>query len=261
MRKLCLIWLSLTLLVAACQKEVNEFTLPPPAGDCMLTRIVQGTGIDDTVFIIKYDAQKRIQALIDSVYEDTITAIYTNDIKYPDWLGISSGGGIGYAYNSNGKVTDVTGLGNRITMQYAGAEQLSAAAAFYRDNNNWLPSWNYTFQYDGNGNLTKIEEFNTSNVPQGGMEITYTDIPNPFKELAPYNFGNMLGMDDIFPAFMFAHQSKFLPKTIKDGGLVFEISYGKNTQGQLVSSIARLRNMTNNNIEYTATRYYYYSCR
>lgn len=260
MRNLYLVLLSLAILAVACQKEVNDFPPPPPPCEGLLTRIVQGTGIDDTVFIIKYDTLKRISALIDSVYRDTIKPTYTNESKYPDWLAFLSGDGISYAYNTTGKVTDAAGWGNRITMQYAGADQLAAAGSFYRDNNNWLPVSTFTFQQDANGNLVKWDEFNTSNVPQGTYEVTYTDILNPLNDLSYYNFGNMLGMDDIFPAFMFVHQSKYLPKTIRNGGLIFEISYGRNATGQLVSSVARLRNLTNNNLEYVATRYYYYTC-
>lgn len=259
MRNLYLL-LFLTLLVAACQKEVNDFDAPPPPGECMLSRIVQGTGIDDSVFIIKYDVQKRIQVLIDSAYSDTLVPTYSGNNKYPDFYGFSTGGGFGFQHNGVGKVTQVEGFGNRTTMQYAAGDQLSAGAYLYQDNNSWLPAWTYTFTHDAAGNLTQFEEFNRNNASQGTWKITYTDIPNPFTELAYYNYGNFLGMDDIFPAYMFIHQSKLLPKTIENGGLRYEISYGINSQGKVASSISRLKNVTNNNIEYVATRYYYYSC-
>ncbi|WP_276484533.1 hypothetical protein [Paraflavitalea pollutisoli] len=260
MRNQYLLLLSLVFVVVACQKEVNDFDATPPPGDCLLTRIVQGTGIDDSVFIIKYDAQKRIAVLIDSSYSDTLTPTYSGNNKYPDFYGFLSGGGFGFKYNPVGKVIEVEGLGNKTTMQYAAGDQLSVAASFYLNINTWEPTWNYTFAHDAAGNLTKFEEFNPSNASQGVWQITYTDIPNPFGDLAYYNYGNFLGMDDIFPAYMFIHQSKLLPKTIQNGGLSYEISYGLNTQGKVVTSIARLRNMTNNNIEFTATRHYYYSC-
>ncbi|MDF2190109.1 hypothetical protein [Paraflavitalea sp. CAU 1676] len=262
MRYFCLALLSLALLIVACQKDVKDpNTQPPVNSDCMLTRIVQGTGIDDTVYIIKYDAQKRVQTIIDSAYEDTMTASYTGNNKYPDRVDAVFAGSVSYTYDATGNPTMVAGgIGNKVEMQYASGSQLSTAALFYRENSTWKPSLNYKFRYDSKSNLVGFDEFNSSQVLRGQTQITYTEIQNPFKDLSPYNFANMLGMDDVLPAFMFLYKSQYLPKTIT-ARLIYELSYKQNSAGQVTSSVATVKNPSTGDIEYIATRYYFYQCK
>lgn len=255
---------SLAILTIACQKDVSgDVTLPPGVKPCLLTRVIQGTGTDDTVYHIKYDTLDRIAVLIDSTENDSLVATYTGSKKFPDRIADDYGAHIDIAYNSKNKPLTIAGsdYGTKIDMEYVADTLLSKATEHWYDGlaNAWKLAGHSEMSFD-KGNLVQIKEYNTSSTLIRTLEISYTGIPNPFKELATYNFFNMLGMDDIFPAFMFLHQSKYLPKAIRDGNLVFEISYQQNAANQVISSVAVLKNTTNNNIEYTATRHYFYTC-
>lgn len=268
MRAFYFILVAFACVAVSCQKEISEDIGNNPGNpanpgnkQCLLTRIVQGTGVDDTVFLVKYDAQNRIHAIIDSAYEDSVVATYTGNNKYPDMLEDSYGDAISYTYNASGKPLVVSGGGNKIVMEYLSDTILSNASSYYHDNT-WKLSRLYTFQFDSKVNMSSMREFTSGNDLRGQTDITYTDIPNGFNGLAPYNFNNMLGMDDIFPAFMFLYNSKYLVKSALrgGGGQIFTVSYQQNSDHQVISSKAVLKEISTGEVLFVVTRYYFYQC-
>jgi hypothetical protein len=261
-RNICVILVIIASFVASCQKEISGEVVATPdnAGkQCPLTRIVQGTGIDDTVYLVKYDALNRIRAIVDSVHEDSLNATFTGNNKYPDRIEDSFGDGISYSYNNAGKPLVVVGWGNKVEMEYVSDTVLSKAITYYPDNG-WKIASRYTFQFDSKSNLTQIQEFSSGNVFQHQIDITYTDIPNAFQGLVPYNFFNLLGMDDIFPASMFLYNSKYMVKSATIEGLTYGVTYQLNNTRQVIASKAVLKNTSTEEIFYVATRSYFYQC-
>ena len=265
MRAFCIILVAITGLIISCQKEVTGDIDTPPVNPgnqkCLLTRIVQGTGIDDTVFLVKYDAQNRIRAIVDSAYEDSLTATFTGNNIYPDFIDDNYGDGISFTYNSKARVLVAAGGGNKSEMEYVSDTILSKATTYYPDPG-WKVSRRYTFQSDSKGNLTSMQEFTSGNVLRGQTDFTYTDILNPFGGLIPYSFNNALGMDDVFPAFEFLYNSKYLVKSALrgGGGQIFTVSYQQNSNHQVISSKAVLKEISTGDVLFVVTRYYFYQC-
>lgn len=269
MRAFYFILIAVTGLMVSCQKEISEDLGTTPgtgtpgtsAGkQCLLTKIVQGTGTtDDTVFLVKYDALNRIRTITIPEYDDSLVTTYTGSNKYPDLIEDGYGGGLSFSYNNAGRPLVVAGGGNKMEMEYVSDTVLSKGTSYYYDNT-WKLSRRYTFQFDSKVNLASYREFSSANDLRGQFDITYTDILNPFNALVPYSFNNTLGMDDIFPADIFLYRSKYLVKSVSVNGQRYDVTYQQNSDHQVISSKAVYKDTGTGEIIFVATRSYFYTC-
>jgi len=258
------------IFIFSCQKQLtfDGLTSNPGGGGtshCVLKRMVQGTGIDDTVFLFTYDTLKRIHSIIDSIYKDSSIATYDKLTGNLLQITYSYGEIVKYSYNASKKPVDGTSSGNRVVAEYISDSMLSKVTQYYPDNNVWKV-WRYvTFEYDAVKNLKGMKEYTPSNVLTGRIDFTYTNLQNTLGSLNAFNFENYLGTVDILPTSMYLYTGKFLLKSyiVSDLSMSIEcaITYKTDNSQKVTTSTAIFKNPVTSVVYNILTRKYFYECK
>jgi len=199
-KSLLIAFSTLLIVLASCKKDNSNNNGSSSGGN--LVRIQQGVDPDlnnDTVYLISYDGSKKITSIVDSVNQDTLTAAY-------DASGHLST--VTETYGTNASFTyDATGLLTQIDYQLAGSHE-----QFVFEYNNGIVSketYNsnlgsgpvssqgyFTYTVTG-GNITDIKAYTSGGSLVSETICTYGSQPNSFKSLSLFNYGGILGTDDI----------------------------------------------------------------
>ncbi len=262
------IYMSLAALfvLASCQKEISaEDTEPPGAtdlSDCRLTRMVQGTGIRDTVYLFKYDDQNRVTARIDSSHHDTTLISYDANGFLASFFNLRGGTTTDFICNSKGRITSAEAPVNRVSMEYKDDTVLARVNIYEIFGGTGIYEYDSLY-YDANKNLVSIKTFSGyNNSLRSITEFTYTNILNPFHSLAYLNFENNMGMDDLLPASIYdIYAGKYLLKSYRNSsGYSVEITYVVDNSKKVTGSVATYRD-PGGNVSQVLTRKFQYTCK
>jgi YD repeat-containing protein len=194
--KLTALSVLITCIVISCKKDSDDGG--GSAGGGKLVRIHQGQDPltdDDTVYLITYNAAGKIEKLIDSIYEDTMKATYNAAGKI-ERITNTYGEQVKYTYDAAGLVTQQDynwGTNERYMFTYNNG--VIEKKSYYHNANGPMELWRYWTYTLTNGNITSIKEYNKSGTLLGETTLTYTTLPNEYKELALFNYGNNKGFD------------------------------------------------------------------
>lgn len=260
------------MVMVSCQKEISSDGQPgdeqTTATDCRLTKMVQGTGIDDSVFIIKYDAQSRITAVIDSVNTDTFSVSYDAVSGNLKEITDSRGSKKRFTYNTAGRPTGAVSTGNKVTLEYADDTVLTKVTEYANNGTTWDMWRYYELQYDSKNNLVKVKGFDAANKQVNQVTYTYSDILNSIRPLTLFNFENYLGLEDILPESVFhLYAGKYLIKSYSqtdgsgNGGYTADLHYELDKAKKLISSKATFKDRVTNAVTNVLTRKYLYECK
>ena len=206
MKYLCyaLIAIAFTMADASCKKSSGSGN-NGGSQTSGLVRIQQGVDpniLNDSVYLLKYDINKRLSVIIDSLNQDTLTATYNTGGKLTGIQESSaySSDQLSATYNTSGQLTEldcsVFGEQEQFVFTYSGT---MPSQCVYSTNAGAgsLSVWR-TYGYTVTGqNITDIKEYDASNTFLGEHKLTYGTQTNPFKTLSLFNWGGRLGTDDI----------------------------------------------------------------
>ena len=195
--------IALIAVVTSCKKDSGSNNNPGGQSGS-LVRIQQGVSVDDdTVYLIRYDGQKRVSAIIDSINLDTLTAAYNSSNQLTDIQETSPYGHdhLSATYNGSGQLTELNssffGQKDKYVFEYSGS--MPSKKSYYTDagqGGSVALYRYYTYTLTGT-NITGIKEYSAGDVFLGERKITYGTQTNPFKGLTLFNWGNRLGIEDI----------------------------------------------------------------
>lgn len=241
--KLSAFLLFLASLAASCQKEINGDDENGGDGGSStpgkLVRIHQGLDPltdDDTVYLISYNAAGRISKVIDSMYEDTMTAHYDASGRI-DHISSNLGENVYYTYDANGLLVQQDynwGTDERFVFTYDNG--VIAKKSYYDNATGPMALWRYWTYTLTNGNITNIKEYNKNGTLVGEANLTYSTLPNDYKDLALFNYGNYLGLDPFVN-----YESLFnknLVSTIELNGINISLTSTLNDRQQLGKLVA-----------------------
>ncbi|KAA2238540.1 hypothetical protein F0L74_20160 [Chitinophaga agrisoli] len=172
--------------------------------------VTEGTGGDDTSFVLSYDAGNRVTKVVNTTLKDSVMATYNsagNPVKV-----VAKGDGdvvtVDYTYNAANQLT-------RINSTYESERGIDAAFSDTLEYNNGLitkktsytshPDINngqpyltgyYTYEVTA-GNITSIRYFNADGSPGTQKTLTYGSDPNVFKGVSLLNINGFTFIDDI----------------------------------------------------------------
>lgn len=174
-----------------------------PSSNSNLVRIQQGVDPDitnDTVYLISYDGSKKITSIVDSLFNDTLTATYDasgNLAAVNETYGTNST----YTYDGNNQLTQIdyqlAGSHEQFVFEYTNGV---VSKETYNSNLGSGPvsKQSYFTFVVTDGNITSIKAYNKNDVLVSETTCTYGSQPNTFKALSLFNYGGILGADDIF---------------------------------------------------------------
>lgn len=270
-----------SLFFVSCQKELGPYSSTQSeenysgnnnsslSGKCLLTKVVQGPGIEDTTYDLSYDAAGRLSYVTEDGI-DTVRAIYNSDNTFSvlknNWDSAS------FTYENGALVSSGIDF-NTLDFMYGANGKLTKVNLIAKDD--FGPSWsvkyyyNLTFQGD---NISHVEMFKVDGTPLKTVDFSYSDIssPNGFETLVYLERGGYLGMFDYIPMELFLHKNTLMLKSWKEtilpteftsGGIdQFDIDYQQDEQKNITSST--VTESDGKGTVYTVfKRHFYYSCK
>ena len=199
----CLLVISVLVVAgASCKKSSGSANNGGSQGS-NLVRIQQGvdpTIANDSVYLLKYDSKNRLNIIIDSLNQDTLTATY-NGTGQLTAIQETYGDGLTATYNSSGQLTEIddviAGSQEQYVFTYSGPMPSKCTYSTNSGAGTPLAVWRY-YAYSVTGeNITDIKEYNASNTLLGERKLTFAGKANPFQTLSLFNWGNRLGTQDI----------------------------------------------------------------
>jgi hypothetical protein len=199
-------------LLASCKKEIDYTkggTTPPttpivtvPLNN--LVRIQQGTSPNDTVYLVTYDDSKHIIKLVDSIYQDTLSADYDisgNLVAITESNGSTFIANASFTYDANNLLTQIdysiAGSKERFTYEYINGVVTKKSYFTDAGSPGALTLYSYFTYTVSGGNITDVKQYTTGNILIGDMTMNYGTQANPFKNLSLFNYGNRLGTNDV----------------------------------------------------------------
>lgn len=224
-------------IVVSCKKDSNEGGSTPTG---KLARIHQGQDPltdDDTVYLLSYNASGKLHKLIDSMYEDTMTATYDAAGRI-ERITSSHGDQVKYTYDAAGLLTQQDynwGTNERLVFAYKNG--VIEKKSYYHNANGPMELWRYyTYTVTG-GNITNIKEYDKSGGLVGETVLTYSSLPNEYKDLALFNYGNNKGFEPfITDESLF---NKNVVATMSSNGQTFTLTSTLNGSQQLGKLVAK----------------------
>ena len=232
--------LSLFIIVfisfTACKKDSGSGS--GPSSNSNLVRIQQGTDPDitnDTVYLLSYDGSKRITTIVDSLFNDTLTATYDasgNLVAVNETYGTNST----YTYDGNNQLLqfdyELAGSHEQFVFEYTNGV---VSKETYNSNLGSGPvsEQSYFTFVMTDGNITTVKAYNKNDVLVSTTTCTYGSQPNAFKSLGLFNYGNLLGTDDIIKPETFFNKNNLTGFTTS--GLTASSAYTFN--GELPTKI------------------------
>lgn len=197
--QLCLLLLSFLLLVC-CNKKADDPIVQPK--ETKLARIQQGVDpATDTVYLISYNKQGKIDMIRDSTHHVSLNASYDARGRLSNISTIFSFNA-SYTYDANDLLTEINTevVGQHDQYIFTYNNGVIAEKKWYSEISPGagLSLW-ATFKYTvTDGNITNIKEYRSGGFLASDKDLEYDLEPNPFKELSLFNFANVLGADKIF---------------------------------------------------------------
>ncbi|NII26463.1 hypothetical protein HB364_15345 [Pseudoflavitalea sp. X16] len=193
--KLSVLSVLITCIVLSCKKDSDGGGTTPTG---KLVRIHQGQDPltdDDTVYLLSYNASGKLHKLIDSLYGDTMTATYDAAGRI-ERITNSFGEYVKYTYNGDGLLTQQDyNWGTNERYVYTYKDGVVEKKSYYHNANGPMELWRYyTYTVTG-GNITSIKEYDKSGTLIVEKTLTYTSLPNDYKELALFNYSNLKGLE------------------------------------------------------------------
>lgn len=222
---------------------------PPLPSNCKLSKITQGLPGNDTVFVLKYNAEGLL-----------------SEVTEPDWWATMN---ISYVAGST-RLEKVDGDKTYdLTLTYNAQNKLTSLQTYH--------GLTYNYQYDGNGQVNRVDEipkaggqfkyyvpvfnsqgdissFSSKRVSDNSVidtyTITYSDIPNPIGGFALLNISNWMGMMELLPGSMIVPSpSKYLVSsfTVFNGTdtYSYNITYDKDAGNKIVKAVSDMKNPDN----------------
>jgi hypothetical protein len=267
-----LFFLSACILLIACQKEISKETTNKTTNTakCKLVKMVQGTGVNDTIYLLKYDNLGRVIKIVDSssgTPYDLITISYNGSSKLPSSANLLGFDSVTFTYNASGKVATSIERGvfdTKYVFEYVSDTILKKINLYeWSPNiNDWISDGADTAYLDG---IRDVLQFKAA--PGNGTyipidEFTYTNVANTLKVLSQFDNGGVLGIFDIFPRDWYYYESNFMVHTYN--GRISpdyrECSYNVDSLGNVTSSLVTFRTSPTDPIITVTTRKYYYDC-
>jgi len=190
--------------ISSCKKSSGTNN-PGGQNGATLVRMQQGIDpTDDSVYLIRYDGMNRLNVIIDSINQDTLTATYDLASHLISIQESSPYGqdNLNATYNSTGQLTQIDytlfGESDSYVFTYSGGGNMPSQCAYYTNAGQGGPALYRTYVYTVTGqNITGVKEYSKANVFLGEHKMTFGTQANPFKTLSLFNWGNRLGTDDI----------------------------------------------------------------
>jgi hypothetical protein len=235
---------ALLLLFSACKKESNSGGGSQGSGS--LIRVQEGTDpniANDTVYLLSYNAEKKISVFLDSLYQDSLVASYdaSGNLIEVDDNGSNGLGSSSLTYNANNQLTEidevVAGEKNQYLFTYTNG--IVSKKTYNTDfgSGEALQLYSYDNYTLTAGNITDMKEYDASNNLTSETTFTYGPQANPFQQIGLFNFGNRLGTSDI------AAYETFFDKNILTG---FSISGQSATMTNSFNSSQQLTRVIDN---------------
>jgi len=253
--KLWLVAVTTALAVVACQKEMSVDTTngndPKDSlitgNGCQLTRWIEGTrGLpDDTIYVFKYDAQGRINKILDSGYDyatcllkynsaGRLSEMFMVELFHPaDTFSVAT-----YAYTNSGLLKSVKyAFRESEDIFHYGTDTLPTGMThhYYDDFYNKHDSVQYKFSWN-NGNMIKAERFDNSS-SEVLFEASYTNIPNQTKTLSLLELSNFIYFNTPYFSYFNKNMSKNIkyPSSVPGEEQVADYNYIPDTSGRVIS--------------------------
>ncbi len=240
-----------------------------------ILRVVQGQGnANDTVYLLAYNNYNKVKSVVDSLHRDSLIGYYEADSTlqkidlYTSYGASSPIENYVLSYDNNQRITEVeytvSGQHNRLVYLYAnGATRLPSQKDLYTDfGQNTDPELWKSFTYEfTNGNITKMIEYNDAGAPTG-LVVTYdyTKVRNIFKNLAFFNLGNYLGLEEIINNESFFNRHLIRSYTITAPGaasLTIQNTYDINSKDELAAATSRMISASGDTTNIYTRRFFY----
>jgi len=237
--------LFISTVIISCSKDDVKPEEQDQSGSSLFVRIQQGINPeDDSVYLISYDANKRIKSITDSISEDVLTPAYDgkgnlSSTKYTyEVNGSVFSSTVTFTYNGADQLTEVyvATEPSRYTFEYTNGV-ISKKSYFIQTNANSpaLNLWRYWTYEMTDGNITSMKEYNSAGSLVKETTFTYTSEPNVFKPIALINFSNYTGMLELANEDNFFNKNLIATSTEGDMKTVFTYTY--NSRKQLTKAI------------------------
>jgi hypothetical protein len=236
---------ALLLLFSACKKDSNPGGGSQASGT--LIRIQEGTDpniVNDTVYLLSCNAQKKITVILDSLYQDSLLASYdaSGNLIEVDDNGTYGLGSSSLTYNTNNQLTEidevVAGQKNQYLFTYTNG--IVSKKTYNTDFGSGaaLQLYSYDIYTVSAGNITDMKEYDASSNLTSETTFSYGPQANPLQLIGLFNFGNRLGTSDI------AAYETYFNKNILTG---FSISGQTATMTNSFNSSQQLTRVLDNN--------------
>lgn len=229
------------LLFAYCKKDKKE------KPDCNLTTITRGTGVNDSVYFIRYDDAIRISNVEDKFHQTTYTISYRGTSNDPLKVSGSNGFYINYGYNAQDQLISVeTSTKLRYQFEYSNG-RIGKCLYSSQSSGTWKDIYWYIPVYDAAGNMSEISIKNMSDVLIAVIKMQYSSVPNRWHALGFLSLnataGTGINMNDIFYHFEAqTNQGKFMLQNYvwisKPGNqeVKVDIDYEYDADGRIIAS-------------------------
>jgi hypothetical protein len=194
--------------------------------------IIQGS---PAVFLVNYDADRRIKRILDSIQAFTSTPSYDgagNMISIRERWGSGDSYIMTFSYNTDNQLTQIDSgemgqYSHRYVFEYANGI-LSKKSLYTRANLGPDLSLFRYFTYEvTNGNITKMRQYNSANRLEFETTFTYTSYPNIFKPFALLNYGNgdVIGLGQVAKEETFFNKNLIANSTTQNNQTTFTYTY------------------------------------
>lgn len=251
MRNLVLLLLTCCIAFCSCQKELGplsdylgntDSTGNADNNSTQLIKITQGVA-QDTSYSIFYDtSEKPVKISLNQT--DTLYIAYDTSGRVSEVIkksGSATSFDMSYVYSNAGLLTNIQGLNSgkqeQYTFEYDASNRL-AKKSFFTNNGLTLGLANYfTYAFDTNGDIIRINEYNASDTLTATSSITYSSIAvGALKTFALVNYANILGYDDILNIDYFFNQ--YMPSSINNQNGLTQFNYTKDASGNITQIIS-----------------------
>lgn len=230
----------ITIVMISCGKKNDakpDEQKPDPTTNTRVLRIQQGIGVEDTIFLITYDANNRIKSIVDSTEKSDLQATYneagllTSTIqKYTDG---SASTPVTFTYNADNTLAEAnTTFGTlekfRNVFEYTNGVISKRTFYDYDLSKSTLRYWKYWTYVVTNGNITNRKEFDSDNKLVEEISYTYTNDANFFKPFALVNFQNKVGLNYLCEEEIIFNKNSIASYTRQGFTTTFTYSYNSN---------------------------------
>lgn len=246
------------LLVFSCKKNNSSPSTPTTGSGSTLVRIQQGIDPDitnDSIYLIKYNASKKISSIIDSLNQDTLTAAYDATSGALSAVTETWGMNATFSYDGTGLLTRINsviaGSLEQYAFEYTGG--VVSKKSYYSNLGAGSVSLQGYYTYVvTNGNITSMSQYDKNGALVVTTTYTYGTQPNNFKNLALFTYANFLGTADVLNIESYFNTNNQTGSSWNGTSIASTYTFNAN---QAVSKLVT----TNNYLDYVLTWMFFYN--